>query len=100
MPPMSAAYLRTVAGGVELALHVQPRASKTGIAGEHGDRLKLRLAAPPVDGAANEELIRFFADLFDVQKRAVEIVSGESGRQKRVIIRGVDAAFARERIGR
>ena len=83
-------YLCASSDGVELMLHIQPRASKTGFQGEHDGRLEIRLAAPPVDGAANDELTRFLAAAFGVQRRAVAIVSGESGRRKRVRIAGVD----------
>ena len=71
-----------------LDLHVQPGAKRTEAAGRHGDRVKIRLAAPPVDGAANDELVRFVAEAFVVPKRNVEIVSGATSRQKRVRITG------------
>ena len=71
-----------------------PRAKKTGLAGTRGDSLLVRLAAPPVDGAANEVLITFLAATFGVPRRAVAIVSGERGRQKRVAIEGLTAARA------
>ena len=71
-----------------LDLHVQPGAKATEAAGRHGDRVKIRLAAPPVDGAANDELVRFVADAFGVPKRNVEIVSGATSRQKRVRVEG------------
>lgn len=87
-------YLSAVPGGVELALHVQPRASRTGFQGEHDGRLKVRLAAPPVDGAANEELVRFLSSTFHVQRRQITLVSGEAGRRKRVRVEGVDEAIA------
>lgn len=79
------------ADGVELTLHIQPRASRTEIAGRHGDALKVRLAAPPVDGEANEVLVRFLAKLLGVPKSAVVIVSGATGRRKRVRVAGVQA---------
>lgn len=88
-----------VAGGVELALQVQPRASRTEIVGPHGGALKLRLAAPPVDGEANDELIRFLAKALGVPKSAVEIVSGATGRRKRVRVMGLDAHAALARLG-
>ena len=81
-------------GGVELALHIQPRASRSELAGVHGDALKIRLAAPPVDGEANEELVRFLAKLLGVAKSAVTIVAGGTGRRKRVRIEGVAAGRA------
>ncbi len=71
-----------------LDLHVQPRAAKDEIVGYHGDRLKVRITAPPVDGRANQHLIAFLAAVFQVPKRDVELLSGESGRNKRVRIQG------------
>jgi uncharacterized protein (TIGR00251 family) len=73
-----------VSGAVVLDLHVQPGAKRTEVAGLHGDRLKIRLAAPPVDGAANDELARFLAEAFGVPRRQVTIVSGHASRIKRV----------------
>jgi len=85
--------------GVRLTLHVQPRASRSELAGLHGDAIKLRLAAPPVDGAANVELVRYLAELLGVAKSAVEIVSGETGRRKVVFVRGVAPSEALARLG-
>lgn len=73
---------------VQLRLHVQPGAKKTDIAGLYGDCLKIRLAAPPVDGKANECLLRALADWFDVPLRQVTLKSGESSRRKVVEISG------------
>ena len=81
---------------VWFTLHVQPRASRTELACRHGDALKVRIAAPPVDGAANAELVRFLAELLGVARSAVEIVSGESGRRKVVTVRGVGVNAARQ----
>jgi uncharacterized protein (TIGR00251 family) len=75
-----------VSGEVVLDLHVQPGAKRTEVAGMHGDRLKIRLAAPPVDGAANDELLRFLAEAFGVPRRQVILVSGAASRRKRVRI--------------
>jgi uncharacterized protein (TIGR00251 family) len=71
---------------VILDLHVQPGASRTEFAGKHGERLKVRLQARAVDGAANEALIEFLAVHFRVPRRNVRIVSGLKSRQKRVEI--------------
>ena len=79
-------------------VRVQPRASRTGLAGEYDGSLKLRLAAPPVNGKANEVCRRFLAGLLDVPLNAVEIVSGESSRDKRIRIRGVTAAQVRSKL--
>lgn len=77
-----------------LELHVQPGASKTSVAGLHGDRLKLRLAARPVDGEANRALVKFLADALAVTQRDVEILRGASGRSKTVQVRGAGPGAA------
>ncbi|MDP5238098.1 DUF167 domain-containing protein [Uliginosibacterium sp. 31-16] len=71
-----------------LSLHVQPGAKRTEFAGLHGDALKIRLAAPPVDGKANACLLAFLAKFMGVPKAAVMLLSGESSRQKVVRIEG------------
>ena len=79
---MTAGVARDNKGAVILNLHVQPGAKRTEVAGRHGDALKIRLAAPPVDGKANAELLRFLSDAFDVPLCNVTLVRGESSRQK------------------
>lgn len=86
--------LTEVSGGVRFAVHVQPRARRTEIVGVHGDALKLRLQAPPVEGAANEALVAFLADALGVPRRNVEIVSGASSRTKVIEVRGVARGLA------
>lgn len=81
--------------GVILRLHIQPGAKKSEIVGLHGEALKIRLAAPPVDGKANVCLVGFLADRFGVAKAAVDLLSGESSRAKRVRIAGVDQTQVR-----
>lgn len=78
-------------GRVFLNVHIQPRASKDEVVGEHGGRIKIRTCAPPVDGKANDHLIGFLATLFGVPRRQVQLISGETGRQKRFEI--VDPLF-------
>lgn len=85
--------------GVRLRLRIQPRASRTEAVGLHGDSIRIRLSAPPVDGAANAELIRFLAVTLGVPVRSVEITAGHAGRQKTVLVRGVDAAAAAAGLG-
>lgn len=75
-------------GRITLTLHIQPGAKKTEFAGRHGDALKIRLAAPPVDGKANEALIRFIADALKLPKSAVNLKSGLSSRRKVLEING------------
>ncbi len=86
---MKQPYLRATAVGVEVLVHVQPRASRTKIVGEHGGRLKIALAAPPVDGAANEELLEFLAQKLGIAKRDVELLQGSTGRQKLLRVAGL-----------
>jgi uncharacterized protein (TIGR00251 family) len=71
---------------IVLELHVQPGAKKTEFAGMHGERRKVRLAAPPVDGKANEALVEFIAAQYGVPKRNVTIDAGAHSRQKRVTV--------------
>jgi hypothetical protein len=84
---------------VRLQLQVQPRASRTEVAGPHGGALRIRLAAPPVEGEANTELVAFLARRLRVPKAAVTIVRGESGRRKVVEVTGVGVAAARAALG-
>lgn len=74
---------------VRFNVHVQPKASRSEVAGLHGDSLKVRLSAPPVDGAANEALVDLLARLFTVSRRAVRIVAGATSRAKIVEVDGV-----------
>ncbi|NWG30143.1 MAG: YggU family protein [Rhodocyclaceae bacterium] len=75
--------------GVILTLHIQPGAKKTEVAGLHGGALKIRLAAPPVEGRANEALIAFLAKKLGAGRTAVELLSGQTARAKRVRIAGI-----------
>jgi len=82
-----------------LHLYVVPRASRTEFAGVHGDALKLRVAAPPVEGAANEAVVRFLAERLGVPRAQVILASGQSGRRKVVEIKGLDPRTAAARLG-
>ncbi|WP_339080359.1 DUF167 family protein [Pseudomonas sp. TMP9] len=75
--------------GADLILecHLQPKASRAEFAGLHGDRVKIRLTAPPVDGKANAQLLAFLANAFAVSKSQVSLESGQQSRQKRVRIK-------------
>lgn len=88
------AYLTERAEGVELALYVAPRASRTAFVGAHGDMLKLQVAAPPVEGKANEAILKFLCEHFQRSKREVELLAGDTGRRKRVLLRGLSMAQA------
>ena len=82
-------WLHTDGDGVILNLHIQPGAKKTEVVGPHGDALKIRLAAPPVDGKANAALLAFIAVKVGAGRTAVELVSGQTSRAKRVRIAGI-----------
>jgi len=86
-------------GAVRIPVRAQPRASRSEIAGEHDGALRVRLAAPPVEGAANDELVRLLARVLGVPRSAVRIVAGERGRTKIVEVEGVDAATALRAFG-
>lgn len=85
--------------GSRLRLRVQPRASRNEVVGLHGDAIRVRLTAPPVDGAANEALVRFLADRLAVGRRALTLVAGQSGRSKIVEVAGVGPEEAARRLG-
>lgn len=91
---MAAPWLKPVPGGVELAVLVQPRASRTRVVGEHDGLLKIQLAAPPVDGEANAALLEFLAKKLGVSRRQVTLTSGDASRRKRVTVAGVAAEWA------
>ncbi len=87
---MNAAPYRRQDSGWLLDLLVQPRAARTELAGLHDGRLKLRLTAPPVDGAANAALVNFLAECLDLPRSALNVASGGTGRRKTVRISGGD----------
>ena len=76
------AWLRPTAAGVSLLLHVQPGAKRTEVVGAHGDALKLRLAAPPVDGRANACLLDYLAATLGIPSRSLRLLSGETSRAR------------------
>ena len=79
---------------VSLLVYVQPRASRSRLVGLHDGMVKVALAAPPVDGAANKALIRWVASLLGVSRGDVQIVSGQTGRRKRVRVAGIGPVAA------
>lgn len=91
-------WLRDDGDALMLTLHIQPAAKKTQVVGVHGDALKIRLAAPPVDGKANAALIKFIAAQLGVSKNSVTLISGDTARAKRLRIAGVDATVARNQL--
>lgn len=77
--------------GALLTVHVRPRSSRTECVGIHGDAVKIRLAACPIDGAANDELIRFIAERCAVPRANVQLLAGAEARRKRLCVKGVTA---------
>lgn len=96
---MTVPWLRQEASGnLILTLHIQPGAKKTGVAGQHGEALKICLAAPPVDGKANACLIEFIATILKVPRLQLELVGGTTSRHKRVRVHGVAMQEAIEKL--
>lgn len=88
---MSAFVVTERDGAVRFAVRVQPRSSRIGVDGVHGNALKVRVHAPPVDGAANEAVIEVLAEALGVPRRAVTIVAGQASRTKVVEVEGITA---------
>ncbi len=95
---MSQLKITKAAGGVTFAVRVVPRASRNEIVGVHGDALKVRLTAPPVEGRANDALIAFLAQRLGVRKSQVEIVAGATSRRKMIRVIGLLPEEVKERL--
>jgi uncharacterized protein (TIGR00251 family) len=95
---MTDGSVKNVPGGVTLAVRVTPRARKNKIAGITGEALSVKLAAPPVEGAANAALCAFLAEQLGVRKSAVTLIAGQTSRQKMVRVDGVTADEVRARL--
>lgn len=91
--------VRAVEGGVEISVRAQPRASRSEVVGLHGAQIKIRIAAPPVDGAANTELIKLLAKALGVSRSALRVVRGEGSRSKVVRAEGATVAQTRVALG-
>lgn len=91
--------IRKTARGCKLTLFIQPKASKNEIIGPHNGALKIKITAPPVDGKANAALIEFLSDVLDVPKRNIEILKGETGRNKSVEILEISEEDLRRKLG-
>ena len=88
-----------IEGGTRVQVHAQPGAKRTEVMGIHGDALKIRVQAPPLDGRANDELIRFLADACGVARSRVELARGAASRSKSFVIRGLAPAFVSQALG-
>ena len=91
--------VEAIPGGVRLLLHVQPGASTSEVAGLHGERIKLRIASPPVDGRANAAVVAWLAKCIGLPRGSIRLVRGEHSRQKTVELEGVTVAAVREALG-
>ena len=91
---MSATPISSVPGGIRIKIHAQPGAKTTEIVGVHGDALKIRVQAPPIDGRANDELIRFLASVLEVTRSRIKLVKGDSSRKKSFVVLGVSLTHA------
>jgi uncharacterized protein len=90
--------VRQTAAGVTFVVKIHPRAKKNAITGEAGDALKLSVAAPPVEGRANEACIEFFAGLLKIPRSSVTIASGQTGRKKVIRVVGLSVEEVRKHI--
>ena len=97
-PPAEARGGDASAKAARLDIRVIPRAPRTLVDGTRGGAILIRLAAPPVDGAANDALIAFLAEALDLPRRAIRIIAGHTSRDKRVCIEGMDEPAARSRL--
>lgn len=79
-------WLKVHPKGCTLSLYIQPGASRSEVSGLHGDRLKIKIKAPPVDGEANVALIEFISETLEIPKRSVHLIQGETSRQKTILV--------------
>lgn len=93
------AYLTETPEGTILNVKAQPRSSKAGVDGLIGDAVKVRVRCAPVDGKANKELVETLAEAFDLPKGRVVFKSGETSKQKRILLSGVTADEVRKVVG-
>ena len=92
-------WVRSGHDGACLSLRVVPRADRDAVQGVQGNALKIRLRAPPVDNKANEALVQFLAGQLDVPRRCVRLVAGAAGRNKQVLVSGLDEQEIARRLG-
>lgn len=92
-------WIRETSEGLRLPVRVIPRAAKTEIQGIHGDALKIRLNSPPVEGKANQALLRYLSDELDIPRSQIQLTSGETGRNKILLITGLSKPELLRKIG-
>lgn len=89
-------FLKPLTDGALIKVYIQPKSSHDGLAGYHGDALKIKLKAPPVEGAANTACIRFLASMLRLPQTNLSIKSGHRSRSKLVVIKGISVKQVRE----
>ena len=94
LPP----FIRAVDGGCALEVQVIPKSSRNAVVGEHHGRLKIALTAPPVEGQANEALLKFLAKLLGISKSNLEVARGEKSKQKTIHIKSTTAEEIQKRL--
>lgn len=94
LPP----WIHPEEGGIRLDVLVQPRASRTRAVGEHDGRLKVQVAAPPVEGEANAALVDYLSEVLKIPKRDIQVLAGATGRRKSLRLSGVEAGTVSERL--
>ena len=90
--------IKETENGVLFAAIIQPRSSENMITGIHGDALKIKLTAPPVDGAANKLCVKFLASVLGLPSSDIEIIKGHSGRKKKIFVRSVTREYLESKI--
>jgi len=98
MSALAGSWLRETPEGVVLTLKVIPRSSVNAVAGLQADALKIKVTAPPVDSAANAEVVRFLAEVLEVPRGAVQLLRGATSRHKQVRVTGLSAAQIQQRL--
>lgn len=89
---------RQTSEGIELVLHVLPNAPKSQIVGLHGERLKIKIKAPPVEGKANEEIVQFFSTVLGIPKKQIDFRRGERSKSKTLLVRGLTLEAIKNRL--
>lgn len=90
--------LKQLPEGVQISLHVLPKAHKSEIIGEHNGALKIKIKAPPVDGKANEAIVEFFSKLLKLSKNSIEILKGDKSKTKKILIHGLNVEDVQNRL--
>lgn len=96
---MNALFLRETAEGVILSIKVQPRACRTAVLSVLGSDLKIAIAAPPVDSAANEALLRFLSEALECPRNSVHLLRGHASRRKTILVKGLAPAWVVQKLG-